>query len=109
MAVKRTGPTQRDFSTCKRLGHAMDDLGGPPLDVMSRMLSKPGMWDVWVRCLRCTTVRHDYVSVTGTIYARQYHYPNGYRWEGAPGEAPTRADWRLERIKELRSLGQRAG
>lgn len=89
-------PTDRQrqaasFLRCRTLLHAWDDI---PADA-------PPKWggeQMWLRCQRCDTERHDEVHRgTGELLARRYVYPDGYRHAfdtQFTDAAPTRADFR---------------
>lgn len=92
--------TDFDYEQCKRLGHQMDDLSGPPLNVSPPELR--GLeYNFWLRCLRCETVRLVVKSgTTGQTTYSRYIYPVGYSWSGKKGEAPRRSDYWLWEIKQ---------
>lgn len=57
---------------CKLFGHAWDDFVS---------MLRPAKFGarVSVRCVRCTTERHDIVSwIDGGLLSREYRYPEGY-------------------------------
>jgi hypothetical protein len=99
-----------DFMMCRTLGHAWDPI---PADRM------PPLGDAfWLRCVRCSTERHDAVWWgTGELIGRRYVYPDGYRnaFDEMFDVAPTRQDYRrllfaehLQRVRHLRAV-RRAG
>lgn len=83
------------YEACRRMGHAWDELGGPPMDA-------PGVnRDVWLRCVRCGMLRAFDISPTGESLWPRYYPPEGYRWKGRVGEAPTKADYRIEWLRDI--------
>lgn len=102
--TKRAGPTpaQRlaeDFLRCKAIGHALYDIEASRAPSFGYLML--------YRCERCGTVRHDIVDRHGTLAARWYDHPDGYR----EVDRLTRAEYRallLERhigARALRSVG----
>ena len=92
--------TNRDYEECKRLGHQMDDIPGPPINVAAPRLHN-SEYDFWLRCIRCGTIRMVVKSShTGMTTYTRYIYPVGYAWSGKKGEAPKRADYWLWEIKK---------
>ena len=106
MSRRRAGPSPSDFLMCRTLGHAWDEIasdgpavGGDP-------------W--WLRCVRCSTERHDVVSwMTGELIGRSYVYADGYRhaFDDDFDVAPTRQDYRrilfaehLQNVRRLRAV-----
>jgi len=77
------------------MGHSWDELGGPPKDFEGYER------DVWLRCVRCSMVRAFNLSPRGETLWPRYWPPKGYYWEGNRGEAPTRADYRVEWLREI--------
>lgn len=89
-----------DYEQCKRLGHQMDDIPGPPLNVSAPSL-RHSEYDFWLRCIRCSTVRLVVKSAsTGQTTYSRYIRPVGYSWSGNKGEAPTRADYWLWEVSK---------
>lgn len=71
-----------------------------------------------MRCIRCTTVRQDWVYyTTGELVGRSYVYPDGYSFDEFEG-VPTRQDFRQmlfaehlheqRQTRRLRSVGRSA-
>lgn len=52
-------------------------------------------------CLRCGTTRHDGVSVSGAVMARDYNYPEGYSLRMF--DSPGRNEFRKEMIRRWTS------
>lgn len=92
------------YATCRRLRHAWEELGGPPLDHSVTVAGSEEPF--WVRCVRCSMVRVTvYSAATGFRTYGRYYPPPGYYWAGEPGGAPTQADFWLDRIRERRRRG----
>ena len=109
--MPRSGPTHSDYLVCRTLGHAWD-----PIPAES---SPPWGDPFWLRCVRCTTERHDAVSwSTGELVGRQYVYPDDYKHvadEMFPDATPTRQDYRrmlfaehLSNVRQLRAARARS-
>ena len=104
--TRRAGPTDSDYVVCRTLGHAWDEI---PAEAPAPY-GEP--W--WLRCVRCTTVRMDYVTrSTGELLGRRYAYPDGYRhaFDDQFSETPTRQDYRqllfaqhLANVRRLRAI-----
>lgn len=61
------------YLKCKTVGHQWDDF------TPHRKPPAFGALQAWL-CIRCTSERHDVVSwVDGSLIAREYRYPEGYR------------------------------
>lgn len=101
--TRRAGPTHSDYVLCRTIGHAWDEI---PAD-------RPDEW--WLRCVRCSTERHDAVSWnSGELTGRSYKYPDDYGHafdELFPEATPTRADYRrmlfaehLTKVRRLRAV-----
>lgn len=112
MARSLSGPTHSDYVMCRTLGHAWEEI---PAD---RPAPYGDPW--WLRCVRCTMVRMDYVTrSTGELLGRRYEPPEGYRHafdDGFPDAAPTRQDYRrmlfaehLAHVRHLRAVRRGAG
>ena len=102
MSRRRAGPSPSDFLMCRTLGHAWDEIasdgpavGGDP-------------W--WLRCVRCSTERHDVVSwMTGELIGRSYVYADGYRhaFDDEFDVAPTGDDgnpagsWQVDNVAKV--------
>lgn len=107
----RSGPTHSDYVLCRTIGHAWDEIAAEK----AAPYGEP--W--WLRCVRCTTIRMDYVTrSTGELLGRRYQYPDDYKHvadEMFPDAAPTRQDYRqmlfaehLSNVRRLRAQ-RRAG
>lgn len=108
MTTRRRPPDPSDFLTCRTLGHAWDPI---PADAPSKRGGDP--W--WLRCVRCSTERHDDLNwMTGELVGRSYVYPDGYAIDQDEWEvAPTRQDFRrmlltehLNNVRRLRAVGR---
>ena len=87
-----------EFLRCRTLGHQWDDI--PVTD-------RTGFGEqLWMRCLRCATERHDGIDTGGRLTYRRYVYPLGYDTAFAGDVAPTRSDFRLmlldDQVREQR-------
>jgi hypothetical protein len=85
------------YDNCRRMGHSWDELGGPPFE------TAPIKRDVWLRCVRCSMVRAFNIARNGQTEWPRYFPPEGYYWTGQRGEAPTRADYRLGWLRDIRA------
>jgi hypothetical protein len=52
-----------------------------------------------LRCVRCTTERHDVIDALGDLSQREYHYPDDYRL--AKDETPSRQAMRLDLLGQI--------
>lgn len=92
---------------CRTIGHAWDEIGS----------GDPNQW--WLRCVRCSTERHDEVSwMTGELIGRRYVYQVEYRnaFVDDFDVTPTRQDYRrmlfaehLQRVRHLRAVRNNQG
>jgi hypothetical protein len=55
-------------------------------------------WRLSLRCLRCSTERHDNIDFKGNVMGRYYRYPDGYQQKGTP-----KVVFREELFSKLRS------
>lgn len=101
MAARATGERallRLEYERCRVFGHAWEDFipaGKRP----------PGWGHRFsLRCIRCTTERHDVIDALGDLSERQYVYPDDYRM--AADETPTRQSLRLDLL--ARTHGRRA-
>jgi hypothetical protein len=96
---------------CRTLGHAWEEIPA------ERPAPYGDPW--WLRCVRCTTVRMDYVTrSTGELLGRSYDHPGDYKTafeDYYPDATPTRQDFRrmlfaehLAHVRHLRAV-RRAG
>jgi hypothetical protein len=80
---------------CRTYGHAWDEFTatdmGPPTG---------GLWRLSLRCVRCTTERHDIIDIHGGVTARRYIYPEGYRDVLGP-ERMSREEYRMALYNRL--------
>lgn len=106
----RSGPTHSDYVLCRTIGHAWDEIPA------ERPAPYGDPW--WLRCVRCTMVRQDYVDRgTGELLGRRYDPPDGYKYvkDADTDAAPTRQDYRrmlfaehlanVRRLRAQRSAG----
>jgi hypothetical protein len=67
------------FLPCRTYNHAWDEF--TPIDLYPPLYG----WRLSLRCIRCTTERHDTVAFnTGKVMSRRYIYPDGYQQKGVP-------------------------
>lgn len=67
------------FLRCRTYSHAWDDFA--PVDFYPPTYG----WRLSLRCMRCTTERHDIVAYrSGKVMSRRYIYPDGYAQKGVP-------------------------
>lgn len=91
------GPSQEDFDRCRRHNHAWDEV-----DDAEHQEPDAGTTFEHLRCLRCTTWRHDMIDDrTGDLVKRNYDYADGYQYDSIDAR-PTRSDLRLAHITLLR-------
>lgn len=83
------------YEACRRMGHSWEELGDAPLgrEAVER--------DVWLRCTRCTMLRAFDISPTGETMWPRYFPPEGYRYQGRPGEAPRKSDYRIAWLRDI--------
>jgi hypothetical protein len=101
--MPRSGPTASDYVMCRTLGHAWEEVPA------ERPAPYGDPW--WLRCVRCTMLRMDYVTrSTGELLGRRYEAPDGYKW-AEEDAAPTRQDYRrmlfaehLQHVRHLRAV-----
>ena len=86
--------TDADFIRCRVFGHSWDDF--------SPVGMRNPSWGtrVSIRCLRCTTERHDIYNSLGEVGYRRYIYPGGYQY--AKGEKPDMATFRIMLMRQYR-------
>lgn len=88
-----------EYEKCRVWGHAWEDFiphGKRPAGWGSRFS---------LRCVRCTTERHDVIDSLGDLSAREYVYPDDYKM--AKDETPTRQALRLDLLGDLRGSRRR--
>lgn len=83
--------TATDYYECRHLGHAWEDIPvtrRPPFGVY-----------IWLRCVRCTTERHDILPSVreGKLLSRNYIYPEGYKT--SRDERPSIEELRVFQLK----------
>jgi hypothetical protein len=83
-----------EYERCRTWGHAWEDF--VPFG------KRPQGWGMRfsLRCIRCTTERHDLIDTLGQLSSRQYVYPDDYSL--AKDETPTRAELRLDLLRKMR-------
>lgn len=79
---------EEDYERCKTLGHVWEDFN--PIDLGPAMYGKR----MSLRCVRCTTERHDTIEASGRVGTRSYRYADGYIIPRE--ERLTRAEMRLK-------------
>jgi hypothetical protein len=86
---------ETEYLRCRRDGHAWDEFtdATKPRAQFGYRLS--------LRCDRCTTTRHDIISIVGDVVQRHYEYPDGYQLAGTPGQAGRQPASRAEVRREL--------
>lgn len=67
-----------NYIRCRSYGHAWDEFA--PVDMYPPTYG----WRLSLRCLRCTTERHDNMDFKGKVMGRRYIYPDGYAQKGVP-------------------------
>lgn len=86
---------RRDMVRCRTYGHAWEEVDVP----FTVPIGSQRVWQyrLSLRCIRCTTVRHDVIDAYGDVAGRWYDYPEGYGW--AIDDLPTRSEFRLMLLK----------
>lgn len=64
------------YVRCRSYGHAWDEFA--PIDLSAPVYG----WRLSLRCLRCSTERHDNIDFKGRIMGRRYLYAEGYQQKG---------------------------
>lgn len=85
------------FDHCKRFGHHWDDYN-PQQGEWPEHRWPATRYEEFARCTECGTARRFQLDSQGEVLARQYHYPENYRWD-ADSPKPTRAELRLMAMK----------
>jgi hypothetical protein len=80
---------------CRTYGHAWEEFF--PVDMGTPMYG----WRLSLRCMRCTSERHDTIDVLGRINGRRYVYVEGYQM--ARDERPDRDTLRKDLYERLRT------
>lgn len=85
-----------EFLDCRGLGHAWQQA--------NPTMSHEGNEALAFVCLRCHTVRHDFIGGDGYLTRRHYHYPPRYSLKKLDsGDRPVSARaLRIERIRRAR-------
>lgn len=76
------------YTECRTFGHSWDRYNA----------SGARTYDFTLRCVRCTTTRHDNLDVRGELEKRKYGYPDDYKEMGVK---LTRAELRVALRKLL--------
>lgn len=79
---------------CRIYGHAWDEF------FPNNMGVPIGGWRLSLRCMRCTTERHDIIDHRGAVSNRRYIYVDGYSQAG--DEKPTREEMRQNMLATVR-------
>ena len=88
-----------EYVRCRTLLHAWDEI--PVTE------PHPDGPSIWLRCVRCTSQRHDvFDSYNGELLHRQYIYPDDYSLAGDE-YLPTRAEFRLRLFDIAQTLSDR--
>jgi hypothetical protein len=99
VVVARRLTLRLEYEKCRVWGHAWEDF----IPMGKR---QPGWGNRFsLRCVRCTTERHDVIDALGDLSQRTYEYPEDYKL--AKDETPTRGQLRLELLGEMRSTARR--
>src|SRR5690554_5284665 len=88
-------PKQIMGEDCRLLGHAWETYKPIHYRSMFRHV-------IHLRCVRCTTVRHDSFDTNGHLTQRKYDYPEDYKLPKE--EVPSRDELRLRMMKRLRQV-----
>lgn len=93
--VRGADTSQDSFVRCRTYNHAWEEF-------YPDLMDPPAFgWRLSLRCIRCSTERHDTISyATGQLMNRRYIYPDGYKM--ARDETPTREVFREELFSKLR-------
>jgi len=87
---------------CRTYGHAWDEFAPVGMD-------DPAYgWRLSLRCIRCTTERHDVIDTIGAVSERRYIHPDGYDLATGTDHRLTRPEYRqmlYERIRNRRAKG----
>src|SRR5215831_2100720 len=66
------------YLRCRSYGHGFEEFA--PVDLYPPLYG----WRLSLRCIRCTTERHDNYDFKGKLMGRRYIYPDGYQQKGVP-------------------------
>lgn len=101
--VQVRGPDITDdaFVRCRTYNHAWDEFN--PVDMDPPWYG----WRLSLRCMRCTTERHDNYDFKGQVMGRRYIYPDGYQTKGE--DKPTKTEFREALFDKLRKQLEEAG
>lgn len=84
------------FVRCRSYNHSWDEFA--PID----MDPPPFGWRLSLRCIRCSTERHDLIDRKGAVMSRRYIYADGYQTPKGE-EKPDRAFFREALFDKLRT------
>jgi len=88
-----------EYVRCRTFGHAWEEVPVMEGDAWGRP-------QFWLRCVRCSTERHDVIDAgSGSLEGRAYQYPEEYRL--GRDEMPTRDDFRLRLLSIAADLADR--
>ena len=94
---RKGGEHADDFLACRTYSHAWDRFSPIGMDAPHYG------WRLSLRCLRCTSERHDVISYrTGVVETRRYIYAEGYEMQGVGEDKPTKEQFREELFVMLR-------
>jgi hypothetical protein len=97
MPRRRTSDTDA-YLRCRTYGHAWDEFA--PIEMESPWYG----WRLSLRCIRCSTERHDNIAyTTGFVMGRHYIYPDDYQMVGLKDERPGKEVFREELFTKLRA------
>lgn len=100
--ARRTRKGTAVYEACRRMGHAWEQ-------IPEALAERPDVdRDVWLRCTRCTMLRAFDIAPTGEALWPRYYAPQGYRYEGTRGEAPTKADYRIAWLRDIIAARRKA-
>lgn len=84
---------QDSYVYCRTLGHSWDEHPNPEFNMELFVVSYGA---AALRCIRCGTMRYDYINAEMAVFTRRYIYPPRYRT--IPGMG-TRPNLRAEMIR----------
>jgi hypothetical protein len=98
--VRGADITDDAFIRCRSYNHSWDEFF--PID-----LEEPWYgWRLSLRCIRCSTERHDTIDFKGQVMSRRYIYPEGYQQKGE--DKMDRTVFREELFSRLRGQLEKA-
>jgi hypothetical protein len=96
---------RNEYLLCRALGHAWEEI---PNAEFSPELWRTSSAALAVRCVRCTTERHDYLDKQFDVSSRQYKYPPMYMGIVGEGKRPNVRGELLSRSLLLHRYAERA-